>query len=245
MRITALKIQTSDIHAQQDFYGNTLGLPSQIIGNELRIQIGTDQTHSGELIFVQSANFTGRYHFAFTIPKNQFEAGVHWLEQRTTIASDANGKTRFETGEWNADNVYFFDPQGNILELIVHHDLDESSLDESSLESISQETFGPHSFLHISEIGLASKNVLEMIAWFAKTLEVGTYKSFDETFAPIGDVHGLVIAVPEDRIWFPDTGIPAQILPVELTIRGQQVFTHEIPNTPYLVHVKPNIQEPT
>ena len=234
MQITTLKIQTGDIHAQQDFYGNTLGLPSQITDNELRIQIG-----SSELEFIQDSAFVGRYHFAFTIPKNQFEAGVHWLEQRTTIASDANGKTRFETGEWNADNVYFYDPQGNILELIARHDLDESNLEHTS-----RETFGPHSLLHISEIGLPSPNVLEMIAWFANSLEVGTYKSFDKNFAPIGDVHGLVIAVPEDRIWFPDTGIPAKILPVELTILGERISTHEIPNTPYIVHVKPRIQEP-
>jgi catechol-2,3-dioxygenase len=234
MQITTLKIHSGNIHAQQDFYSNTLGLSSQVIGSELKIQIG-----SSELIFVQSANFTGRYHFAFTIPKNQFEAGVHWLEQRTAIASDANGKTQFETGEWNADNVYFYDLQGNILELIARHDLEESNLENSS-----DNAFGSGSLLCISEIGLASNNVLEMIEWFANTLEVGTYKSFDETFAPIGDVRGLVIAVPEDRIWFPDTGIPAQILPVELTIRGEQISTHKIPSTPYIVHVKPNIQEP-
>lgn len=232
MQITALKIQTGNIHAQQDFYGNKLGLPSQITDNELRLQIG-----SSKLVFVQNTNFTGRYHFAFTIPKNQLEDGVRWLEQRTSIASDATGATRFQTGEWNAENVYFYDPQGNILELIARHD-------ELSLENASQETFGPHSLLHISEIGLASPNVLEMIEWFAKTLEVGTYKSFDETFAPIGDVHGLVIAVQENRIWFPDTDIPAQILPVELTIHGEQFSTHEIPNTPYMVHVRPQIQEP-
>ena len=234
MQITALKIHTGNLHAQQHFYGNTLGLPSRIVDNELRIQIG-----SSELEFIQDSAFVGRYHFAFTIPKNQFEAGAHWLEQRTTLASDANGKTRFETGEWNADNVYFYDPQGNILELIARHDLDESNLEHTS-----RETFGPHSLLHISEIGLPSPNVLEMIGWFANSLEVETYKSFDENFAPIGDVHGLVIATPEDRIWFPDTGIPAKILPVELTILGEQLSTHKIPNSPYIVHVKPRIQEP-
>jgi catechol-2,3-dioxygenase len=234
MQITALKIHTGDIHVQQDFYGNTLGLPSQITGDTLKIQIG-----SSELIFAENTNFTGRYHLAFTIPKNQFEAGVAWVEQRTTLASDASGTTQFETGEWNAENVYFYDPQGNILELIARHELDEYNL-EISINT----PFDSDGLLCISEIGLPSNNVLEMVAWFAKTLEVGTYKSFNETFAPIGDAHGLVIAVPEDRIWFPDTGIPTQILPVELTILGQQICTHEIPNTPYTIHVKPQLQEP-
>jgi catechol-2,3-dioxygenase len=232
MHIKTLKIQSGNIHAQQDFYRNKLGLPSKITNNELSIQIG-----SSELIFTQQIDFRGQYHFAFTIPKNQFDAGVQWLEQRTTITSDANGKTRFEAGEWNADNVYFYDPQGNIVELIARHELENASL-----ENARNKTFGPHSLLNISEIGLPTPNVLEMIAWFTKTLEVGTYKSFGESFAPIGDVHGLVIAVPEDRIWFPDTSISAQMLPVELTIHGEQISTHNIPNTPYIVLVRPQTQ---
>jgi catechol-2,3-dioxygenase len=234
MQITALKIHTGDIHAQQDFYSNKLGLPSQITNDELRIQVG-----SSELIFTQQTDFAGRYHFTLNIPENQFEAGVKWLEQRTKIASDATGKTRFEAGEWNADNVYFYDPQGNILELIARHELDESRI-----ENTSNEPFDSESLLCISEIGLASNDVPKMIAWFANTLEVETYKSVSNTFAPIGNANGLVIAVQENRIWFPDTGIPAQKLPVELTILGQHISTHNIPNTPYIVHVKPQIREP-
>jgi catechol-2,3-dioxygenase len=190
----------------------------------LTIRIG-----SSELQFVQDPGFTGRYHFAFDIPHNQFQNATQWLEQRTALTSDVNGETRFGTGEWNASNVYFYDPQGNILELIARHEL----------ENASDQPFGPDSLICISEIGLASNDVLEMIAWFASILEVGTYKSISETFAPIGDVHGLVIAVSEDRIWFPDTGIPAQILPTELTIQGERTITHTIPNTPYIVHVRP------
>jgi extradiol dioxygenase family protein len=228
MRFSKLKLRSNDIQAQQDFYTQQLGVPSQIIDNALKIQIG-----SSKLEFTQDPAFTGRYHLAFDIPNNQFQNATQWLEQRTAIASDANGNTQFEAGEWNADNIYFFDPQGNILELIARHEL----------ENASDKPFGPNSLLCISEIGLASKDVPEMIAWFANTLEVGTYKSFDETFAPIGNANGLVIAVPEDRIWFPDTGIPAQILPTELTIHGERTITHTIPNTPYIVHVRPQNEE--
>ena len=230
MQITTLKIHTGGIYTQRDFYANKLGLPSQITGDELKIQIG-----SSELEFIQDPAFTGRYHLAFDIPNNQFQSATKWLKQRTQIASDVNGNTQFKTNEWNADNVYFYDPQGNILELIARHEL----------ENANENPFGPESLLCISEIGIASKDVPEMIAWFAKMLEVGTYKSVSDTFAPIGDAHGLAIAVLEDRIWFPDTGIPAQILPTELTIHGQQTFTHKIPNTPYIVHVKPQTREPT
>ena len=229
MRITALKIQTGNTQAQQDFYGNKLGLPSQITGDELNIQIG-----SSKLEFIQDPGFTGRYHLAFDIPNNQFQSATTWLEQRTALASDMNGNTQFETDEWNAENVYFYDPQGNIIELIARHEL----------ENASENPFGPESLLCISEIGLASKDVSEMIAWFTKTLKVETYKSFSDSFAPIGDATGLVIAVQENRIWFPDTGIPAQILPTELTIRGQKISTHKIPNMPYIVHTNPNIREP-
>jgi hypothetical protein len=228
MRITNLKLQSNNIRAQQDFYTQQLRLPSQIVDDTLKIQIG-----SSELIFVQNTNFTGRYHFAFDIPNNQFQNATQWLEKRTTLAIDATGNTQFEAGEWNADNVYFYDPQGNILELIARHEL----------ENASKNPFGPDSLLCISEIGLASNDVLEMIAWFAKTLDVGTYKSISETFAPIGNANGLVIAVPEDRIWFPDTGIPAQILPTELTIHGEQTITYKISNTPYIVHVRPQNKE--
>jgi hypothetical protein len=228
MQITNLKLQSNNIRAQQDFYTQQLRLPSQIVDDTLKIQIG-----SSELIFVQNTNFTGRYHFAFDIPNNQFQNATQWLEKRTALASDTNGHTQFEAGEWNADNVYFYDPQGNILELIARHEL----------KNASKNPFGPDSLLCISEIGFASNDVLEMIAWFAKTLDVGTYKSISETFAPIGNANGLVIAVPEDRIWFPDTGIPAQILPTELTIRCERTITHNIPNTPYIVHVKPQTKE--
>jgi catechol 2,3-dioxygenase-like lactoylglutathione lyase family enzyme len=223
MHIMALKLQSRDLQAQRDFYEHRLGLACQIAGDTLRVQIG-----SSELIFEHRPDFEGRSHFAFDIPENQFEAGTHWLEQRITIASDTNGKTRFETGEWNADNVYFYDPQGNILELIARHEL----------ENASSEPFGPDRLLNISEIGMASPNVPELIAWFANTLEIGTYLSSSEDFAPIGDANGLAIAVSEHRIWFPDTGIPAQMLPIELTIRGDRSATHEIPNSPYIVRVQ-------
>jgi catechol 2,3-dioxygenase-like lactoylglutathione lyase family enzyme len=228
MQISALKIKTGNIQAQQHFYSEQLGLPSQTTGDELRIRIG-----SSELIFTQQTDFTGRYHFAFDIPNNQFQNATQWLKQHTALASDANGNTRFEAGEWNADNVYFYDPQGNILELIARHEL----------ENASNNTFGPDSLLHISEIGLASQNVPKMIEWFANTLEVGTYKSISDSFAPIGNATGLVIAVQENRIWFPDTGIPAQIMPTELTIHGEQTITHNIPNTSYIVHVRPQHKE--
>ena len=35
-----------------------------------------------------------------------------------------------------------------------------------------------------------------------------------ETFTAVGDAEGLFITVKQGRIWYPNTGIPAQLLPV-------------------------------
>jgi hypothetical protein len=38
----------------------------------------------------------------------------------------------------------------------------------------------------------------------------------DETFTPVGDDLGLLILPAKDRIWKPDTGVPAKLLPVHV-----------------------------
>lgn len=41
----------------------------------------------------------------------------------------------------------------------------------------------------------------------------------NENFTPVGDDHGLLILPAKDRIWKPDSGVPAKLLPVK--VRGE------------------------
>jgi hypothetical protein len=224
MNITKLTLQGDQLLEQHRFYSQTLGLDARLSDTRLEVRVG-----SSLLEFVQDEGFTGRYHVAFNIPRNQFRPATQWLETRVSLVADKTGETRFHTDEWNADNVYFQDPNGNILELIARHELDNAS----------DQPFNSDSLLEISEIGLAARGALELVDWFSKTLGIGTYKSFGDHFAPIGDARGLVIAVRAGRIWFPDTGISAEALPTELTIHGTRLETHAIPGLPYGIHVTP------
>lgn len=39
-----------------------------------------------------------------------------------------------------------------------------------------------------------------------------------DTFTALGDEHGLFIIVKRGRIWFPDTGIPAELVPLKVAV---------------------------
>jgi hypothetical protein len=51
-------------------------------------------------------------------------------------------------------------------------------------------------------------------------LGISVYKQeANENFTPVGDENGLLILPAKDRIWMPDSGVPAKLLPVR--VRGE------------------------
>src|SRR5262249_11124640 len=182
---------------QRDFYRNVLKLPlSTTSDQQFTVQAGTTQ-----LTFSQ-APIAGVYHFAFDIPENQIAAAREWLHVPLIKAND--GRDEFFSENWNADNIYFYDPAGNILELIARH----------TLPNASTEPFSEKSLLNISEIGVATADVRA----FTESSGLPHYGSSVAEFAPMGDEHGLLIVVKIGRIWFPDTGKPALEIPLRAVI---------------------------
>ncbi len=224
MNILELELLTSNLEAQHRFYVDLLGLTVlEFTQDFLMVQVG-----SSRLKFTLQTGFSGRYHFAFDIPENQLEVAKKWLQARVGLIADTNGDLVFGGGDWNSDAVYFFDSHGNILELIARHDL----------ENTSQTEFSSANFLNISEIGLACDNVPGLVKWFKENLNLERYKSSSDTFAPVGDAHGLLILVQNAREWFPSTGVFAVSQAVNLVIEGSQNQTLEIPNYPYQIQRK-------
>jgi hypothetical protein len=116
--------------------------------------------------------------------------------------------------DWYAQSVYFYDPAGNILELIARFDLDNKT----------DEPFSSSQFLSISETGLVFKES-ELDNKTNKLLQQYQLSYFDKQpplpqFKAVGDDEGLFIIVPENRNWFP-TSKPAGIFPMEIEFENK------------------------
>jgi hypothetical protein len=114
----------------------------------------------------------------------------------------------FYSESWDAHNLYFRDPAGNIVELIARHTLGNADAGPFSGASI----------LGISEIGVAADDVRELVAELIERTGAAEYHGpGSASFSPVGDESGLLIVVARGRIWFPETGVPAEPLPVTVT----------------------------
>jgi catechol-2,3-dioxygenase len=203
MKITYLELPTKDLHAQRDFYAKVLELPAELNSSGLVVRAGNT-----DILFTQAApDFEGAYHFAFNIPENQFRAAREWISSRQTLLHDETGKDEFESESWNSHSVYFKDAAGNVLEFIARHNL------ENAVEG----DFDGKQVLQVSEIGLPSEDVIAFANNLCSTLNLSVFKQEPgETFTPVGDDNGLFILPIENRIWYPNTGVPARLLPIRV-----------------------------
>jgi len=203
MNITYLELPTKDLHAQWEYYSSVLELPVRITDTSLEVKAGDT-----DILFTQAdSNFDGAYHFAFNIPENQFRAAKGWIVSRIPLLSDETGKDEFESKNWNSDSVYFKDAAGNVLEFIARH----------NLENAVEEEFDSSQILNVSEIGLPSEDVISWANELCTKLNLSVFKQEpNEDFTPVGDDNGLLILPLKDRIWIPNSGVPAKLLPVRV-----------------------------
>ncbi len=204
MNIKQVELLSVDLQTQRDFYINILELPTELGSSGLLVQSGKT-----EILFKQApSGFTGAYHFAFNIPENQFQSAKKWITDRISLLHDKGGKDEFASKSWNSDSIYFLDAAGNVLELIARHTL-QNGVDGN---------FNSRQILNISEIGLPSENVIGFAKELCTGLGLSVYKQEPgETFTPVGDDEGLLILPIKDRIWMPDSGVPARMLPIRVT----------------------------
>jgi catechol 2,3-dioxygenase-like lactoylglutathione lyase family enzyme len=203
VNIAYLEISAKDLEAQRDFYANILELPVNLDSSTLKVRAGAT-----DLVFTQApTEFEGAYHYAFNTPENQFQAAKTWISQRVPLLRDESGNDEFSFESWNSDSVYFKDAAGNVLEFIARHDL------KNAVEG----NFDSRQILNVSEIGLPSENVIEFANELCQSLNLSVFRQEPhETFTPVGDNHGLLIIPLKDRIWIPNSGVPAKLLPIRV-----------------------------
>jgi catechol 2,3-dioxygenase-like lactoylglutathione lyase family enzyme len=221
MLIKRLELLTPDLVPQRDFYANVLELVDHLDSDSLLVKAGKT-----DLIFkLAPPNWNGAYHFCFNIPKNQFSRAKTWLLERIPLLKDEKGNDEFHSNTWNASSIYFKDPAGNILEFIARHDQNNAVHAQFDSGQIAQ----------VSEIGLPNQNVIEFANQLCQTLGVSVYKQdVNDTFTPIGDEDGLLILPVENRIWYPNTGVPARLLDIKVNVEVNGKSFH-ISGLPYEV----------
>jgi len=209
MKIHTVKLETPALSQVTDFY-RLLGL--EVITAEAgktHVRIG-----SSWLVFSEKPSTTGIYHFAFNIPCNHIREGMAWLERAgIVLIANEKGENQIDFPNWNAEATYFFDPAGNIVELIARRDLQNES----------EQSFGPDSLLEISEIGIVTDDVP---AWNARAETEFGIPPFNKQkpaadFSALGSDMGLFIVVSEGRKWFL-TDIPAGKAPLEVSFENDR-----------------------
>jgi catechol-2,3-dioxygenase len=206
MRLETVRLLTGDLDAQASFYGEVLGL--RVV--ERTATLVVVQAGATRLAWAAAAQgWRGAYHFAFNIPKNKLAEAKRWAAERVPLIRSAAGDDEFDFANWDARAVYFYDAAGNIVELIARQ----------ALNNAAEAAFGGAQLLEVSELGLASADVPATVQLCRAALGVDVFRgSSGESFAAVGDDHGLFIIVREGRLWYPDTGVPADPLPVEATV---------------------------
>ena len=222
MDITYLELPTKDLHIQWEYYSSVLELPVRMFEVGLEVMAGNTT-----LLFTKAdSDFDGAYHFAFNIPENQFHAAKKWISSRVPLLHDETGKEEFASESWNSDSIYFKDSAGNVLEFIARH----------NLKNVVDEDFDSSQILNVSEIGLPSEDVISWANELCTKLNLSVFKQEpNENFTPVGDDNGLLILPLKNRIWIPNSGVPAKLLPVKVmgNVDGRE---WEVRGYPYTVN---------
>ncbi len=152
-------------------------------------------------------------HFAVNVPPQRFEEAVAWARERVELVDD---DVPFPA--WRARSAYFFDPGGNIVELIAR-----------------ERAPGEDLFLEISEVGLPVTDVGAAVEWLEAELGLPHFSGNRRDFSAVGDDRGLFIVVPVGRPWL-FTEEPAPDVPVRVTIESDRGgFERVVPGSGHVV----------
>lgn len=220
MKIKTLALQTGCLKTMKEFYSSVLELPVQEVDeNKMVTKVGPSN-----LVFTYAKEESPFYHFAINIPSNKIVEAKEWLTNKVKLLWMKDYKSDIaDFINWHAKSVYFFDPEGNILELIARHDLKNED----------KEFFSSKQLLSVNEVGLVFKQD-EFDRKISELKEVYSLAYFDKQpplthFRAIGDDEGLLVAVPQNRNWYP-TDKPAGIFAMTLEFENNhETYRLELP----------------
>jgi catechol 2,3-dioxygenase-like lactoylglutathione lyase family enzyme len=218
MQIDRVTLATRNLEGQRHFYGEVLGLPTSVDAE------GALHVHAGrsELIFQLDESVTPFYHVAFGVATSSVEDAVDWVRSRVPLIADPeDGQELFLSKLWGANQFYFADADGNVLEFITRH-----------IEP------GDTQICYIAEVGTPVADLPATVARFEQELGGARKNGESLTFNPVGDSDGLLIVVPAGRNWFP-TKQAANPLPLKVELRAPIPAPVELVHADYVIHARP------
>jgi catechol 2,3-dioxygenase-like lactoylglutathione lyase family enzyme len=199
VQLREIRLASDRLGAQRALYADAFGLPTAGEHEALAVGIGAAR-------LVLAPGEPSPQHFAIRIPSAAYADALAWLGERVELLPGEDGSPAFAFPDWNADSAYFADPDGNIVELIAHHDLPEPYAPP----------FGPAALLGICEAGMP----VDDVGAFLDELERGTgarrWSGNRETFAAAGTKSGSLIVVQRGRVWYPTEAAAATQPPVSI-----------------------------
>ncbi|WP_046743570.1 VOC family protein [Kordia zhangzhouensis] len=188
MQINELTLFTTNLEAQQYFYTQVLEFPLIAADVEkFTVKLGVSS-----LTFVKS-NHSQQAHFAINISSYKIQQALQWIQKRTDILLCDN-ETIADFSGWNAEALYFYDKDRNIVEFIARKDLDV----------VNTHPFSTADLLSISEIGIVSTDNKSIYDELNKLRPIEIYDGSFDRFCALGNAEGLFILVNKNKKkWFP------------------------------------------
>lgn len=138
-----------------------------------------------------------KYHFAFNVHPDKLPDAIAWLQERRIelLHSPEDKGILVDFPNWWAKSVFFFDPAGNIVEVIARGALGPAG---------NSPKFSAKSLIGVSEIGIVTDDVAYFREWTNITHGVPPFARQENTdeFSAMGDDHGLLLLVKTGRKWF-------------------------------------------
>jgi catechol-2,3-dioxygenase len=153
-------------------------------------------------------------HFAVNVPPDRFEEAVAWGRSQAELIQE---DVPFEA--WRARAAYYFDPAGNLVELIAR-----------------ERAPGDELLIEVSEVGLPVADVGAAVDFLEAELGLPHFSGDRKNFSAVGDDRGLFIVVPVGREWL-FTDIPASDAPVRVTIEGTAERELRLPGAAHVIEV--------
>lgn len=191
MEINEIRLLSNDLEATELFYNQILDIATDY-KTEQEIMFSAGKS---KIIFVKSEKSNPNYHLAFDIPTNKLNEAFESLKKKTSILPIAGENYIADIKHWNARSFYFYDNNGNLLELIARFDNHNKS----------EALFNGKSVLYVSEIGIVTDNVPELAAELMKKYGLQYYSKQTPLpdFIALGNEQGLFIIVDQNRAWYP------------------------------------------